>query len=220
MVILQVKAKKAEVDEAKARVAEASRRFADLQKQADIEHGKAEAALKEYNEKETGELSSPCVCLCSSTLAVPWVCSVVPFSQRGIQFKGEVNEAPFSFLYGAADMCGKAEPDSVRTLRSNYTAQYSHKGLPTILVYSFFWCFSRDACFGASALMAAVLHAQMSPFWSLFHDKQPWTPVKPAIVCCSCKGHMHCMKAQSSASNVRTVLVSVMQSLCRQLKGR
>ena len=49
-----VKAKKAEVEAAKARVAEASRRFADLQKEADMEHRRAEAALSEAAQKETG----------------------------------------------------------------------------------------------------------------------------------------------------------------------
>ena len=77
-----MKAKKAEVDEAKARVAEASRRFADLQKQADIEHGKAEAALKEYTQKETGGPRQPSHRWSALTqlglldLAVPWFCSV------------------------------------------------------------------------------------------------------------------------------------------------
>ena len=52
-----VKAKKAEVEAAKVRVAEASRRYADLQKEADMEHRRAEAALSEAAQKETGQCS-------------------------------------------------------------------------------------------------------------------------------------------------------------------
>lgn len=50
-----VRAKRKEVEEAKIRVAEASRRFADLQKQAEMEHRKADAALKEAEQKEAGK---------------------------------------------------------------------------------------------------------------------------------------------------------------------
>lgn len=49
-----VRAKRKEVEEAKLRVAEASRRFADLQKQAEMEHRKADAALREAEQKEAG----------------------------------------------------------------------------------------------------------------------------------------------------------------------
>lgn len=52
-----VKAKKAEVEAAKVRVAEASRRYADLQKEADMEHRRAEAALSAAAQKETGQCS-------------------------------------------------------------------------------------------------------------------------------------------------------------------
>ena len=49
-----VRAKRAEVEEAKVRVAEASRRFADLQKEAEMEHRKADASLAEAERKEAG----------------------------------------------------------------------------------------------------------------------------------------------------------------------
>ncbi len=49
-----VRAKKAEVEQAKVHVAEASRRFADLQKEAEMEHRKADAALQEAERKEAG----------------------------------------------------------------------------------------------------------------------------------------------------------------------
>lgn len=51
-----VRAKRKEVEDAKLRVAEASRRFADLQKQAEMEHRKADAALREAEQKEAGAL--------------------------------------------------------------------------------------------------------------------------------------------------------------------
>lgn len=63
-----VKAKKAEVEAAKARVAEASRRFADLQKEADMEHRKAEAALSEAAQKETGLSQNILLCCLGSVI--------------------------------------------------------------------------------------------------------------------------------------------------------
>lgn len=52
-----VRAKRAEVEAAKVRVAEATRRFADLQKEAEMEHRRADAALQEAERKEAGNCS-------------------------------------------------------------------------------------------------------------------------------------------------------------------